>query len=847
MTEKSCISNKILTEFDNCIFNCLNSVRFLEKANRRIYYTIAGVIGSFLYFKQNGLFDVPLNDFRMRNHTEELMMSQLQFLDNSMIAASIRFFYKYSIDSDITKSLEPVSQYIAHLDIPDEQYGVLFDHALDRITSKASKCEGIHPQPKELGELANAIIGGNAKSVFDPFAGFSNFATSIEGIENFEGVEINHVAHSISILRIALYGLDKKVSIERNDVSVYNIKKYDTIVTFQPLRMKMDIAPSRIFPEHTQLFSDVFAWRIFEDCTEYDGMEVSFVVPSTLFESSASAVEGRKDLLNKGFLHAVILLPKGLLKGTNIAIACVILKKHRNPDEPVIMVDASEFFSKHDRLNILDVKKVIDAYHNETKGVSCMVNNSDFDASCTWIPTRYIEMDEQDECPEGYTKRTIGEIASINAFSNFRENGQTGYMVSISNLSDDWYNCQIDKSKLTKDVVTSGYYKLVHNAVLVSSVQNLKPSLIQASEEEPVFIKRNIIALIPNPDIMPEYLCMSLAKLKVGFYGVAAPSVSITRLREEKVALPDYETQVSAYNEARGAALMAKAREMGFQEFFEQKMNEYVNEIRSRKHDMMPHLRQLSSACDNIDYYLSNKDSLSQDDFMNGMKEEVFNQKNAIDSLTTILKIFSREDKFGSPEVVNIDEFLMNHYFDGPNYLIDHDTDYKSLREYGFDIPDEPENPPYYSIVDGKFVFEKGPEKDYVEGANVFIAKDDLQRLFDNIINNAVKHGFTDPNRGDYNITIDLSVVPNPEDPKIGMFQIDVTNNGNPLPKGLDKVRYGLKGEKAGVTAGTGEGGYIVKSIVEHYKGDYDIFSNKYEDSETTTVRVLLPIHTADE
>ena len=329
----------------------------------------------------------------------------------------------------------------------------MFDHALDRITSKARKYEGIHPQPKELGELANAIIGGNAKSVFDPFAGFSNFATSIEGIENFEGVEIDHVAHSISILRIALYGLDKKVSIERNDVSVYNIKKYDTIVTFPPLRMKMDIAPSRIFPEHTQLFSDVFAWRIFEDCTEYDGMEVSFVVPSTLFESSASAVEGRKDLLNKGFLHAVILLPKGLLKGTNIAIACVILKKHRNPDEPVIMVDASEFFSKHDRLNILDVKKVIDAYHNETKGVSCMVNNSDFDASCTWIPTHYIEMDEQDECPEGYTKRTIGEIASINAFSNFRENGQTGYMVSISNLSDDWYNCQIDKSKLTKDVV----------------------------------------------------------------------------------------------------------------------------------------------------------------------------------------------------------------------------------------------------------------------------------------------------------------------------------------------------------------------------------------------------------
>ena len=148
---------------------------------------------------------------------------------------------------------------------------------------------------------------------------------------------------------------------------------------------------------------------------------------------------------------------------------------------------------------------------------------------------------------------------------------------------------------------------------------------------------------------------------------------------------------------------------------------------------------------------------------------------------------------------------------------------------------------PSYTIVGGKIKFAN-IEKDYVEGANIFIAKDDLQRLFDNIINNAIRHGFTDPNRKDYYITTFLTV-----DQKLEMFQIDVINNGNPLPKGLDKLRYGLKGEKAGKTAGTGDGGYIVRSIVEHYKGDFDVFSVETENCVQTTIRILLPIYNAYE
>ena len=107
---------------------------------------------------------------------------------------------------------------------------------------------------------------------------------------------------------------------------------------------------------------------------------------------------------------------------------------------------------------------------------------------------------------------------------------------------------------------------------------------------------------------------------------------------------------------------------------------------------------------------------------------------------------------------------------------------------------------------------------------------------------NAIQHGFTDSSRNDYNITTRLSV-----NPELQMFQIDVVNNGTPLPKGFDKWRYGIKGEKAGPKSGTGEGGYIVKSIVEHYKGEYDVFSSETSNGVQTTVRILLPIYRDNE
>lgn len=112
------------------------------------------------------------------------------------------------------------------------------------------------------------------------------------------------------------------------------------------------------------------------------------------------------------------------------------------------------------------------------------------------------------------------------------------------------------------------------------------------------------------------------------------------------------------------------------------------------------------------------------------------------------------------------------------------------------------------------------------------ISRNDFERMVQNIINNAVDHGFTSES-SENEICIKLSV-----DLQKEMYVIDFINNGNPFPAGLTKERYGINLAKEGPTAKTGHGGYLVKTISEHFGGGYDLLTIDGQP----TVRIYLPI-----
>ena len=247
--------------------------------------------------------------------------------------------------------------------------------------------------------------------------------------------------------------------------------------------------------------------------------------------------------------------------------------------------------------------------------------------------------------------------------------------------------------------------------------------------------------------------------------------------------------------------------------------NDYINEVRMRKHDMGQYIFELLNIEDLMRYYLDNREK--EKDFCLEIGSLLDNFHTSLGELTTLLDNLSREEKFGDPFPIRIDEFISTiaqRHHNVAGFCIESYMDKDSVKKYEKKLGES---------------FASGDDEFFVLPV-VSVSPIDLQRMGNNIIDNAKKHGFTDAKRKDYVLKIIASI-----DVERNMYQIDFRNNGNPLPEGMNKMRYGIKGEKAGKTGGTGLGGNYVKSFVEHYGGDYDIFM----EEGWTVVRICLPIN----
>lgn len=296
----------------------------------------------------------------------------------------------------------------------------------------------------------------------------------------------------------------------------------------------------------------------------------------------------------------------------------------------------------------------------------------------------------------------------------------------------------------------------------------------------------------------------------------------------DKIIVPSHTDleRATFLSEANYKAIGSSKKKM--EDRLNEKKAEYINEVRMRKHDMRPHLRQMASSERLMLHYLDNINDI--EDLKKLLKKQISTSHNALQSLSELVEHLSNEERFGEPECVNLNDYFHNIEKNSEvNFTIKVSCE-KALAQRKKEIEElkeknKKENVPSMQDMDEKTITECS--------LDVYIAPVDLDRIVNNIIENARRHGgLSDGRKSDYYISINVKI-----DYQRDMYQIDFSNNGKPLPKGMTKERYGLKGEKAGPNAGTGSGGYIVKSIVEHYGGDFDLFST----DGITTIRIYLP------
>lgn len=355
---------------------------------------------------------------------------------------------------------------------------------------------------------------------------------------------------------------------------------------------------------------------------------------------------------------------------------------------------------------------------------------------------------------------------------------------------------------------------------------------IRKIPSEGIVAYRQLVCLVPKKGIDVRYVAALLLTPEVRnqIMSICEGEVDaqLFPLIMDKIIVPNHTDleRATFLSEANYQAKEASKKKM--EESLNEKKSEYINEVRMRKHDMRPHLRQMTSSERLMLYYLDNTNDI--EDLIKLLKKQLFTSHNALQSLSELVEHLSNEERFGEPESVNLNDYFHNIEKNSEvNFTIKVSCE-KALAQKKKEIEElkeknKKENVPSMQGMDEKSITECS--------LDVYIAPVDLDRIVNNIIENARRHGgLSDGRKTDYYISIDVKI-----DYQRDMYQIDFSNNGKPLPKGMTKERYGLKGEKAGPNAGTGSGGYIVKSIVEHYGGDFDLFST----DGITTIRIYLP------
>ena len=92
---------------------------------------------------------------------------------------------------------------------------------------------------------------------------------------------------------------------------------------------------------------------------------MAIVLPHGVLFRGGTEGEIRKRLLDRSLIDTVIGLPEKLFTNTGIPVCVIILKKNRDLDAPVLMIDASKEFAKEGRQNMLrekDIAKIVDTY-----------------------------------------------------------------------------------------------------------------------------------------------------------------------------------------------------------------------------------------------------------------------------------------------------------------------------------------------------------------------------------------------------------------------------------------------------------------------------------------------------
>ena len=683
--------------------------------------------------------------------------------------------------------------------------------------------------PSEVDDILGMVIEDAAQNVYDPFmrTGINLFYAN----GKYHAQATNKFYMYATMLWAGVSGLDTEHIEYADCVKNWDATDCDFIMVTPEFGKEVVASDGE-----TESISSFSLEKVLGSMN-IENRRALLLLPASALSSNGKTAKLRHDITEANLLDTVVMLPANVFNKTSIAATIIYLKTGRKQGDPITFVDFSSFIEEKEDLDeekdTIDIERVKEAIDKNDKNFINEVSVSDVrEREYEWYVPNY--MDYVKQVPAGYRKILLSKLLEpleetdgsaligcvvredylvSNPFEEYVQNPKPFKSSFISNLCEDKKDDDDDDGE---DDESDKYYSYKGTPFVVQYGEKELKTYYHEFELglfREVNVPKSCHAYRINTDLIDiNYLRLRLAQIDKESNGELRRN-GIKRWEGGKGINPalliplSLEEQRHIYEDAKLNEAVEKARKEGLDKAIDSMKQEYMMEVRMRKHDMKPFLSQLDSQAKLITFYLDKIEG--NDDVVSAIRQKLTGISNAVSELRLHLNRLTEEDIYGTPEVFNPLDILNELTGTFSNYSVALEIDTVALKEAQIDSPE------------------------------IFISKVDFSTLATTIIENAVSHAFIGESK-DYKVLITLSY-----NAVKDVFTIDFKNNGNPMPQGMDKFRYGLKGEKGAKSHGTGLGGYRVKSITRHYDGDYDVFCNRIQN--TTTIRVIFPKYNAHE
>lgn len=284
-----------------------------------------------------------------------------------------------------------IAKVLAHLDkidfkLQDAESDVLgdaYEYLIAQFASGAGKKAGEFYTPQQVSKVLAKLVTldkDKIKSVYDPTCGSSSLLLRVAkeaNVAHFYGQELNRTTYNLARMNMILHDVHyKRFDIRQEDTlekPQHFDQKFEAIVANPPFSAKWSANDLFLGDERFSHYGKLapkskadyaFVQHMLFHLDEQGTMAV--VLPhGALFRSGAEGHIREFIIKEKNCLDAVIGLPANIFYGTSIPTCIMVFKKHRQYEQDILFIDASEEFEKIKTQNYLTdahVQKIINTY-----------------------------------------------------------------------------------------------------------------------------------------------------------------------------------------------------------------------------------------------------------------------------------------------------------------------------------------------------------------------------------------------------------------------------------------------------------------------------------------------------